>query len=138
MEKVIFTIGIMDMCHKGHLNLLRKMRETGKKTVVVLHTDESCYRIKGKIPIQHIGTRLRNLQITGLVDEMLITDNDDPTPDMKKLLKKYPDIEFMRGDDNPTYPGYKFIESYIPHTYIKYTKDTSSSKLRIWLSKLFS
>ena len=136
--EVVFTIGIMDMCHAGHLNLLRKMRETGKKTIVILHTDASCYRIKGKIPIQHLDTRMKNLEITGLVDEIRVTDNDDPTVDMQAMLKEYPHCYFMRGDDNPKYPGYQFIEAHIPHEYISYTKGVSSSRLRTWLNRLFS
>lgn len=129
--KVVLTAAIMDLCHEGHLNLLRKMRVSGDKVIVVLHDDKSCYQIKGKIPIQNIKQRVNNLKITGLVDEVLTTKNIDPADQFKRVIRKYRDILFIRADDNKNFPGKWLIDQYnIPIEFIPYTKGVSSTKIR--------
>jgi D-beta-D-heptose 7-phosphate kinase/D-beta-D-heptose 1-phosphate adenosyltransferase len=139
MAKIVFTASIMDLCHKGHLNLLKEMRKSGDKVIVILHTDASCYRIKGKIPIQHLETRMKNLEITGLVDEIHTTDEDDPYKAFHQICKRQDDVLFMRGNDNPNYPGKWWItENNIPTKFINYTEGISSTSIREKLWKFFS
>jgi cytidyltransferase-like protein len=134
--KVVLTAAVFDILHEGHLNLLRKMRESGDYVVVVLHDDASVYKIKGKIPIQDIEHRVRNLKITGLVDKVLITKSIDPADQFIKVIKKYPDLIFMRASDNKNFPGKWLIDGYgIPIEYVKYTKGVSSSLIRKRLCK---
>ena len=85
--KVVFTAAIMDMCHRGHLNLLKQMRQRAGegKVIVVLHDDKSCYQIKGKIPIQNIKQRQANLWITELVDDVYVTLNIDPADQFARV-----------------------------------------------------
>lgn len=134
--KVVFTAAIMDMCHQGHLNLLKKMRERAGelgKVIVILHDDKSCYQIKGKIPIQNIKQRRDNLWITELVDDVYTTLNTDPADQFERVFRTYPEEEliFMRGDDNPNFPGRHVIDKKkIPIEFIKYTPGTSSTMLR--------
>lgn len=131
VKKVVFTAAIFDFCHEGHLNLLKEMRKAGDKVIVVLHTDESCYRIKGKIPVQHLETRKKNLQITGLVDEILVTEEDDPYRQFARIVKGHEKLLFMRGDDNKKFPGKWYIDQMeVPIKYVKYTESTSSSKIK--------
>lgn len=121
----------MDLCHEGHLNLLKEMKKQGDIIIVVLHDDESCYRIKGKIPIQNIKQRIANLKITGLVDKVLITKSIDPADQFKKVIRKYDNILFMRADDNRAFPGRWLIDKHnIPIKFIKYTEGVSSTLLR--------
>ena len=129
--KVVLTAAIADLCHAGHINLLKEMRKNGDYVVVVLHSDESCYSIKGKIPIQNLEQRKSNLRITGLVDEILVTHNDDPAEAFRNVIFGNKDLLFMRGDDNKDFPGKWIIdENKIPIKYVKYTEGISSSKIR--------
>ena len=129
--KVILTAAIMDFCHQGHINLLKKMKEAGDKVIVVLHDDKSCYEIKGKIPIQNIKQRVNNLKITGLVDKVLVTKYQDPAIQFEKVIKRYKDVLFMRADDNKDFPGRWMIDkNNIPIDFVKYTKGISSTKIR--------
>jgi len=133
--KVVFTAAIMDMCHRGHLNLLKQMRQRAGegKVIVVLHDDKSCYQIKGKIPIQNIKQRQANLWITELVDDVYVTLNIDPADQFARVLRTYPDAEllFVRGDDNKNFPGKHLIDKHkIPIEYVAYTEGTSSTLLR--------
>jgi cytidyltransferase-like protein len=131
MEKIVFTAAIMDMCHKGHLNLLRKMREMGDKVIVVLHDDRSCFIIKDKFPIQSIEHRVRNLYATGLVDEVMVTGLEDPASSFSDIIVKYPNVLFVRGDDNMEPPGKWILDEHkIEQIYLPYTEGISSTKLR--------
>lgn len=129
--KVVLTAAIFDLLHEGHIILLKKMKKEGGKVVVVLHDDESCYRIKGKLPIQDVWQRMKNLYLSELADEVLITKSIDPADQFKKVVSWYDDILFMRADDNKDFPGKWLIEqNNIPIKYVKYTKGVSSTKIR--------
>lgn len=124
----------MDMCHAGHINLLKNMKKVGDRVVVVLHDDSSCYKIKNKIPIQNTSQRVSNLWITELVDEVWVTYSTDPSDEFEAIISKYEDdyrLLFMRADDNLDYPGRHTIDDHkIPTVFIPYTKGVSSSQLR--------
>ena len=133
MAKIVLTAAIMDLLHDGHQNLLREMRKNGDKVVVVLHDDAACFEIKGKVPVQPIEVRARNLIITKLADAVTITHSTDPADAFEKIVNKYSkdDILFMRGDDNKDYPGRWYIEKRnIPVEFIPYTEGVSSTKMR--------
>ena len=129
--RVVLSAAIMDMCHNGHINLLKELRANGDKVIMVLHDDASCYRIKGKIPIQNIKQRKKNLKITGLVDKIYVTKNEDPSDKFEKVLQRYEDVIFIRGNDNKDFPGKWMLKSYgTPIKFIPYTKGVSSSAIR--------
>lgn len=121
------------MCHEGHVKLLRQMKEAADVVVVVLHSDESCWSIKGKIPVQALSQRINNLKITGLVDEVLTTYTDDPGQTFRQIVIEYSDHDliFMRADDNYDFPGKATIlELGVPIQYTKYTDGISSTQIR--------
>lgn len=133
MATVALTAAIMDLCHEGHIKLLRQMKESADVVVVVLHSDESCWSIKGKIPVQTLSQRINNLKITGLVDEVLTTYTDDPGQTFRQVFIEYSDHDliFMRSDDNHDFPGKATIlELDVPIRYTKYTEGISSTRIR--------
>lgn len=135
--RVALTAAIMDLMHEGHINLLREMRDKADKIVVVLHDDESCFRIKGKLPIQDIWKRVQNLYISGLADEVLITHSIDPSEEFEKVIGWYDDIIFMRGSDNLDFPGRWMIDKHnIPVSFVDYTKGVSSTEIKKILCSL--
>ncbi len=131
MDKIVFTAGIFDMMHKGHLRLLRKMKEKGT-VVVVLHDDRSCFLIKDKVPIQSLEQRVKNLEISGLVDHILVTESIDPADQFGLIIGTYKNnLLFIRGDDNKTYPGKWIVDqNNIKTELVKYTEGISSTKMR--------
>lgn len=131
--KIALNAAIADCYHIGHDNLYKTMKETGRKVVVILHDDLSCYKIKRKIPVQTLRHRVRNVLLTGLVDEILTTDREDPAKAFLKVIEKYgsENIEYYRGDDLIDFPGKWMLESYkININYLPYTKGVSSSDIR--------
>lgn len=132
-KKIVLSASILDLCHAGHLNLLREMRKNGDKTIMVLHDDYSCFLIKDKFPIWDLKRRKKALKMTGLIDEIYVSKYPSPADQFKKIIKKYKgnDLLFMRGDDNINFPGKDVIDKYnIPIKYIKYTEGVSSTKLK--------
>lgn len=131
--KVALTAAIMDMFHEGHVKLLENMRAEAEKVVVVLHTDESCFSIKRKFPVQSLAKRIQNLKSSGLVDDVLVTDWDDPGGQFVAATWMYPraDWVFMRGSDNVDFPGKATIEHLgIPIKILPYTEGVSSTQMR--------
>ena len=134
--RVALTAAIMDVFHDGHRNILNIMRDNADKVIVVLHDNLSCYRIKNKFPIQTVEHRKQNVLDTGLVDEVLITKDIDPSDCFRTVLDTYYDVIFVRGNDNFEFPGKHTILKYeIPILYVEYTKGISSSIIRLDLTK---
>lgn len=141
--KVVFTAAVMDLCHKGHINLLKRMRdEAGEdgRVIVILHEDKNIYETKGKIPIQDIQRRMKNVEITGLADIVMQTsDYNDLADKFENIIEMYFDSElvFMRGDDWHDFPASHVIrENQIPIKFVEYTEGISSSLMRNELEKL--
>jgi len=139
--KVVFTAAVMDLCHKGHINLMKEMRkEAGQdgKVVVILHDDKSIYDTKGKVPIQSLDQRVANVKIVGLADFILTCgDYKDLASKIQFVLHSFglgqgTDFLFMRGNDWPgKFPARDTLEAYnIPIKFIEYTKGISSTFLR--------
>lgn len=132
-KRVVLTAAIMDMFHEGHVNLLKEMKKRGDTIIVVLHSDESCFRIKNKFPVQSLAKRVENLKNSGLVDHVLITDLDDPGAQFvaATYMYKTANFLFMRGNDNYDFPGRDTIEMLgIPIEIIPYTEGVSSTQIR--------
>lgn len=132
--KVVFGAGIYDLFHKGHINLLKKMRDEGDIVVSVIHDDTSCYEIKGKIPVQRLEQRVMNLLRSGLVDGVVITRSVDPALEFERVLDRYKDCEivYMRGDDlTGNFPGkWLLLDKGVEIKYVPYTKGVSSTELK--------
>ncbi|MGA9668229.1 MAG: RpiB/LacA/LacB family sugar-phosphate isomerase [Terracidiphilus sp.] len=78
--KVVFTNGIFDILHQGHLALLAWSRNLGDRLVVGINSDESTRALKGKgRPVNSQENRRAVLQALRFVDEVVIYDELKPT-----------------------------------------------------------
>lgn len=120
------------MLHKGHLNLLRKMRKEADTLIVLIHDDKSCYEIKDKFPVQDLQHRIKNLELTALPDHVFYTDSADPSEIFEKVVKNFGGNLYMRGDDlKEDFPGKKKLDELkIPIKFEPYTRGVSSSEMR--------
>jgi glycerol-3-phosphate cytidylyltransferase-like family protein len=135
-NRVVFVAALADLCHRGHINLFKKMKERAGDsgiTCVVLHDDESSYQLKDKIPIQNIDQRKENLRITGLIDVILVCHDTDPSKQFEYIIRQYADAKkiYMRGDDQIDFPGRMVLEkNKVAIEFVPYTTGVSSSLIR--------
>jgi len=77
--KVVFTNGIFDILHQGHLDLLAWSRNLGDRLVVGINSDASARALKGADrPVNTQENRKAVLQALRFVDEVLIFDELKP------------------------------------------------------------
>jgi D-beta-D-heptose 7-phosphate kinase/D-beta-D-heptose 1-phosphate adenosyltransferase len=95
-DVVVWTNGVFDILHIGHLKLLRHAYSLGNRLIVGINSDASVKRLKGDLrPINDQNTRKELLLELGFVDDVIIFDQDTPLEAMTKLE---PDIIVKGGD----------------------------------------
>ena len=93
---VIFTNGVFDILHIGHLELLKYAKSLGKKLIVGINSDDSVKKIKGPDrPINDVDKRKKQLEMLPWVDEVKVFEEDNPYKLMKEIM---PDIIVKGGD----------------------------------------
>ncbi len=84
--KVVTTNGCFDILHVGHLRLLKKSRALGDKLIVLINSDMSVKKLKGKNrPIYNQNDRAEMLLAFSFVDEVRIFIEDNPCQELKKI-----------------------------------------------------
>jgi rfaE bifunctional protein nucleotidyltransferase chain/domain len=94
---VVFTNGVFDLLHVGHLSLLEGARAEGAALVVAVNTDASVRRLRkgGGRPLVPEGERARLLAALACVDCVVLFDEDTPLA-LINLLR--PDV-LVKGAD---------------------------------------
>ncbi len=78
-KKVVFTNGVFDLLHLGHVTYLQKAREQGDLLVVGLNSDASVRRIKGPLkPLLPLAERAEMLLALSCVDYVTFFEEADP------------------------------------------------------------
>jgi rfaE bifunctional protein nucleotidyltransferase chain/domain len=96
-KPVVFTNGVFDILHRGHVSYLAQAKSLGKSLVVGVNTDASV-RILGKgddRPLNVESDRLALLAALESVD--LVVLFNEPTP-VELMAKIKPDIYVKGGD----------------------------------------
>ena len=96
LKDKVFTNGVFDILHEGHLKLLKFAKKFGKKLIVGINSDKSVRKIKGpNRPHNNILKRINNLRKTNLIDKIYVFNNINPFNLIKKIK---PDL-IIKGDD---------------------------------------
>ncbi len=78
-QKVVFTNGVFDLLHPGHVELLETARAQGDLLVVGVNDDASVRRLKGeKRPIFPLAERMEVLAALECVDYIVPFSEDTP------------------------------------------------------------
>lgn len=94
--RVVFTNGVFDLLHPGHVDLLLGARRQGEALVVGLNTDESVRRLKGPArPVRNEAERAYVLAALAMVDAVVPFAQDTPL-ELIRLLE--PDVLVKGGD----------------------------------------
>lgn len=95
-ERIVFTNGVFDLLHPGHVTYLEEARALGDRLIVGLNADVSVQRLKGKTrPIQTADDRARVLAGLKAVDLVVEFAEDTPLELIKVL---HPDVLVKGGD----------------------------------------
>jgi rfaE bifunctional protein nucleotidyltransferase chain/domain len=94
---VVFTNGVFDILHRGHVDCLQAARRLGASLVVGLNSDASARRL-GKGPDRPLNAQLdRACVLAGLEAVSLVILFDEPTP-LALLQRVRPDVYVKGGD----------------------------------------
>ena len=96
---VVFTNGVFDLLHPGHIDVLTGARREGAALIVGLNSDASVQRLKGPTrPVR--STAERALVLAGLeaVDAVVVFEDDTPLDLVRALA---PDVIVKGGDYSP-------------------------------------
>jgi rfaE bifunctional protein nucleotidyltransferase chain/domain len=95
-DKIVFTNGVFDILHRGHVEYLQNARGLGDVLIVGLNSDASVHSIKGpKRPIVAQEDRAAVLSALECVDCVVLFDEDTPARLIEEIM---PDI-LVKGAD---------------------------------------
>ena len=95
-QRVVFTNGVFDLLHRGHVESLAQARALGDALFVGLNSDASTRRLKGpRRPLVPQEDRAVVLAALAAVDAVVVFDEDTPA---ELIARLQPDI-LVKGAD---------------------------------------
>jgi D-beta-D-heptose 7-phosphate kinase/D-beta-D-heptose 1-phosphate adenosyltransferase len=99
-KKIVFTNGVFDLLHAGHIDLLEFAKNSGDYLIVGINDDDSVRRLKGEgRPIYPLAERMEVLEAVMYVDFIIPFSQDTPLELIKSLLRV--DVLVKGGDYKP-------------------------------------
>ena len=94
--KVVFTNGVFDLLHPGHVDVLTAAHSRGDALIVGVNTDESVARLKGPgRPVRNQAERAYVLASMEAVDLVVLFEQDTPLELVRALR---PNVIVKGGD----------------------------------------
>jgi len=94
--RVVFTNGVFDLLHPGHVDVLLGARRQGDTLVVGLNSDASVKRLKGPTrPVRSEFERGYVLAALAMVDAVVTFEQDTP---LELIMHLRPDVLVKGGD----------------------------------------
>ena len=95
-KRIVFTNGVFDILHPGHLRYLQQARAYGDVLIVGLNSDASVRRNKGpQRPVNPQEERAEVLEALECVDSVVLFDDDTPAEIIRAIQ---PDV-LVKGAD---------------------------------------
>jgi len=95
-KSLVFTNGVFDILHVGHVRYLKRARALGEALVVAINSDASVRNLKGPgRPLMNENERAEILAALASVDYVTIFDDLSPRSLIAELL---PDVLVKGGD----------------------------------------
>ena len=99
--KTIFTVGVFDLIHIGHVNLFRRARALGDKLIVAVQTSEVVLKYKpGAKLVYSTEERMYMVKAIRFVDEVVTYEGVD------EIVKSIDFDVFVTGPDQ-THEGFQ-------------------------------
>jgi D-beta-D-heptose 7-phosphate kinase/D-beta-D-heptose 1-phosphate adenosyltransferase len=94
--RVVFTNGVFDLLHPGHVDVLLAARRAGDRLAVGVNSDASVRRLKGpERPVRSEAERAYVLAALEMVDCVVVFEEDTPLELIRHLR---PDVLVKGGD----------------------------------------
>src|SRR5262245_16864959 len=94
--RVVFTNGVFDLLHPGHIDVLVGARRQGDALIVGLNSDASVRRLKGpERPVRSEAERSYVLAALAAVDAVVVFEQDTP---LELIVHVHPDVLVKGGD----------------------------------------
>lgn len=127
---VVFTAGVWDILHIGHLNLLLRAKALGDVLVAGVLTDEAAERYKPR-PVMPFEQRIELVRALRVVDEVRPVHDTNATALLQELR---PDI-LVHGSDISHKPGWEIGQTWMHENggrfvVLPYTEGVSSTRLK--------
>ena len=98
-KPVVFTNGVFDVLHVGHLRYLNASKALGDKLIIALNSDESVKKLKGdNRPINTLADRMELIAGFEPVDLVISFEEETPFNVINALI---PDVITKGGDYTP-------------------------------------
>lgn len=96
-QKIVFTNGVFDLLHRGHIEYLAQTADFGDKLIVAVNADASVKRLgKGDSrPLQDETSRALIIAAMEFVDAVIVFDADTP---LEMITEIKPDVLIKGGD----------------------------------------
>lgn len=95
-SSLVFTNGVFDLLHPGHVDVLLAARQQGDALLVGVNSDASVQRLKGPSrPVRTEKERAYVIAALGMVDAVVIFEQDTPLELIRALE---PDVLVKGGD----------------------------------------
>ncbi|MDD4050874.1 MAG: D-glycero-beta-D-manno-heptose 1-phosphate adenylyltransferase [candidate division Zixibacteria bacterium] len=110
-KKIVFTNGVFDIIHMGHVSYLTRAKEFGDVLIIGLNTDASVRKIKGpNRPINHQADRAGVLSALACVDYVVYFSEETP----QRLIGQVRPGVLVKGADYKLNEivGAEFVVSY--------------------------
>lgn len=134
--KVGYVPGVFDLFHIGHLNLLKKSKETCDFLIAGVLTDELVMHFKGRVPYIPFEERIAIVEAIEYVDKVVpVTLENTVKIDAWKLYKY--DCHFSGDDHGSDWDTdlKQLREVGSNMEFFKYTEGTSSTKIKKLIEK---
>ncbi|MEP7236402.1 MAG: D-glycero-beta-D-manno-heptose 1-phosphate adenylyltransferase [Ferruginibacter sp.] len=95
-KKIVFTNGVFDILHEGHIASLGEAATLGHVLIVGINADASVKRLKGESrPVNNEGSRMLLMASLVMVDAVILFEEDTPLNLITAIL---PDVMVKGGD----------------------------------------
>ena len=132
--KVGITVGVFDLFHVGHLNLLERCKSMCDYLIVAVCQDDYVTQVQKKTPAYSAQDRMKILSALKCVDEVIPVTIEE-TEDKLLLIKNHPFDVLFSGDDWKGTERYKkteeqFAKLGVSIEYFPYTQGISTTQIK--------
>lgn len=135
--KISYSFGIIDMLHIGHINVLQEAKRQADKHVFGLVGDEAAQEWTGNL-LSSYEERLQVLKQVSCIDEVVFQKTFDPTENLRRLHKQYPNAEITlyHGNNWGVLPAEEYLRGIGGHVVLSqyYEKFSPENVRRLLLT----